>query len=180
MTLRALDTPDDLERFVSLTRQIRALEQERNALKETITEALQHEPPSDFGQQYVDFDGYRVELASRPRYIYSEAVTRMEKALRELKAKERKSRSADVESWNYHPRCTPLEATREVQARERKATAIAAHLFEQGVDVAAAAMVAQPERDMVARRAGQRSPSEKTWAVVLEKLAVKTEARLAA
>ena len=33
---------------------------------------------------------------------------------------------------------------------------------------------------IAARRAGQRSPSEKTWGVVLEKLAVKTEARLAA
>ena len=179
-TLRALDTPDDLERFVSLTRQIRQLQQERDALKDTITFALQHEPPSEYGQQCVDFDGYRVELASRPRYIYSEAVARMEKALRDLKAKERKNGAADVESWNFHPRCTSLAMTREVQARERKATAIAAHLSENGVDVAAAATMLQPERDAVARRAGQRSPSEKTWALVLEKLAAKSEARLAA
>ena len=180
MTLRALDTPDPLERFVSLTRQIRALERERDALKETITEALQHEPPSDHGQQYVDFDGYRVELATRPRYIYTQAVKDLEKQLRELKAKERKSGAADVESWNFHPRCTPLAMTREVQARERKATAIAAHLSENGVDVAAAATMLQPERDAVARAAGQRSPSEKTWAIVMEKLSVKSEARLAA
>ena len=35
-----------------------------------------------------------------------------------------------------------------------------------------------PDRDAVARRAGQRSPSEKTWALVLEKLTMKSEARL--
>ena len=178
-TLRALDTPEPLERFVSLTRQIRAFETKRNALKETITEALQHEPPSDYGQPYVDFDGYRVELASRPRYVYTQRVQDLEKQLREMKARERHSGAAFVESMGYHPRCTPHESTRETEAREKKATAIAAYLSEHGVDVAAAATMKQPERDALARRAGQRSPSEKTWAVVLEKLAMKSEARLA-
>ncbi len=37
----------------------------------------------------------------------------------------------------------------------------------------------QPERDAVARRAVQGSPSEKTWALVLEKLAGQREAALA-
>lgn len=179
MTLRALETPEPLERFVFLTRQIRALERERDALKETITEALYREPTDGTGQPYVDFDGFRVELASRPRYVYTQRVQDLEKQLRELKARERHSGTAFVESMNYHPRCTPHESTRETEARERKATAIAAYLSENGVDTEAAASMKQPDRDAVARRAGQRTPSEKTWSVVLEKLTVKSEARLA-
>ena len=146
---------------------------------DTITEALQHEPPSEYGQQYVDHAGYRVELASRPRYNYSDSVKKMEQELRALKTRERKSGAADVESWNFHPRCTPLDQTREALAREKKATAIAAHLNEKGVEPTAALKMNQPERDAVARRAGQRSPSEKTWAVVLEKLAGEGTAALA-
>ena len=42
--LRALDTDEPLQRFVALTKQIRALETERDALKEVITEALYREP----------------------------------------------------------------------------------------------------------------------------------------
>ena len=178
MSLRALDTPEPLERFVSLTRQIRALERERDALKDTITEALYREPTDGPGQPYVDFGGFRVELASRPRYIYTQAVKDLEKQLREMKASERHSGAAFIESMNYHPRCTPHESTRETEAREKKATAIAAYLSEQAVDVAAAATMKQPQRDALARRAGQRSPSEKTWGVVLEKLTVEYGARL--
>jgi len=48
---------------------IRALEVERDALKGQITEALQHEPPDGpNGEQYVDYDGMRVELCSRARW----------------------------------------------------------------------------------------------------------------
>ena len=179
MSLRALDTPDDLDRFVALTRQIRRLQQERDALKDTITFALQHEPPSEYGQQYVEHGGFRVELASRPRYAYSDAVKKMETELREMKARERKSGAADIESWNFHPRCTPLESTREAQAREKKATAIAAYLAAGGLTPSDVEAWPQSRRDEAARLCGQRSPSEKTWSVVLAKLVVKTEARLA-
>ena len=169
-TLRALDTAEPLERFVALTRQIRALEQERDALKETITEALHHEPPANDGTQSVDFDGFRLELASRPRYVYSEEVQELEKRVKEIKARERQTGAAEVESMNLHVRCTAQRATSEAEARERKANRIASYLAENGYTPADAAEWVQAERDAAARRAGQRSPSEKTWGVVLVKL----------
>ena len=39
-----------------------------------------------------------------------------------------------------------------------------------GIDRAGLASMEQAERDAIAKRAGQRSPSEKTWALVLAKL----------
>ena len=171
MSLRALDTDEPLQRFVDLTREIRALEKERDALKGEITEALYREPTDGPGQPFVDFSGFRIELACRPRYTYTEAVQDLEKQLRELKAKERKTGAAFVESLNYHPRCTPLESTRETVAREKKATAIAGYLSGAGLDTARVAAMDQAQRDDIARRAGQRSPSEKTWGVVLQKMA---------
>ena len=158
------------ERFVSLTRQIRQLEQECDALKDTITEALQHEPPSEDGQQYVDFDGYRVELGSRPRYAYSDEVRQLEKQLLQMKARERQTGAAEVESMNFHVRCSAHRTTSEEEARERKASRIAAYLASSGFTQADVASWVQAERDAVARRAGQRSPSEKTWGLVLTKL----------
>ena len=46
-------------------------------------------------------------------------------------------------------------------------------------DVRVRGFLFSPERDAVARRAGQRSPSETTWAVVLGKLTPTTGAALA-
>ena len=169
-TLRALDTSEPLERFVELTRQIRALEQERDALKDTITEALHHEPPANDGTKSVDFDGFRVELASRPRYRYSETVKQFEKQVKDLKARERQTGAAEVDSMNFHVRCSAHRTTSEEEARERKATKIAAYLAENGFTSAAVSGWVQAERAAVARRAGQRSPSETTWKLVLAKL----------
>ena len=52
-------------------------------------------------------------------------------------------------------------------------------MSEAGVVPGVVEKMKQPERDAIARRSGQLSPSEKTWGVVLEKLTVKSEARLA-
>ena len=169
-TLRALDTAEPLERFVELTRMIRQLEAERDALKDTITEALHHEPPANDGTQSVDFDGFRLELASRPRYVYSDEVKKLEKQVKDMKARERQTRTAEVESMNFHVRCTAQRARSEEEARERKASRIAAYLASSGFTRADAAGWVQAERDAAARRAGQHSPSEKTWGVVLSKL----------
>ena len=171
MSLRALDTDEPLQRFVELTKQIRALEKERDALKGEITEALYREPAEGNAQPYVDFGGFRIELACRPRYTYTQAVQDLEKEIREMKARERKSGAAFVQSLNYHPRCTPLESARETQARDRKATAIAGYLSKAGIEPGTAGQMSQRERDDVAHRAGQRTPSQKTWSVVLEKMA---------
>ncbi len=85
-TLRALEGPEPLTRFVELTKMIRDLEKERDGLKGTIVEALQHEPPSGSnGEQYVDYDGLRVELSSRARWKYSGDVSRLEDDLIAIK-----------------------------------------------------------------------------------------------
>ena len=67
----------------------------------------------------------------------------------------------------------------EAHAALMKAGGWQALLDRLGVEPSAAATMKQPQRDAAARKAGQRSPSEKTWGVVLEKLTVKSEARLA-
>lgn len=87
-----------------------------------------------------------------------------------MKARERQTGTAEVESMNIHVRCTAHRVTSEEEARERKASKIAAYLSEAGMNAEAAGMT-QTERDAIARRAGQRSPSVKTWNVVLSKLA---------
>ena len=175
-TLRALDTAEPLERFVELTRMIRQLEAERDALKDTITEALQHEPPANDGTQSVDFDGFRLELATRPAYVYSDEVKRLEKQVKDLKSRERQTGAAEVESMNFHVRCRANPARSEEEARERKATKIAAYLAAGGFTSADVATWVQAERDAVARRAGQRSPSPATWAVVMAKLETQKKA----
>ena len=66
-TLRALETVQPLQRFVELTKLIRTLETERDGLKDQITEALQHEPPSGpSGEQFVDFDSPLASTAHEP------------------------------------------------------------------------------------------------------------------
>ena len=173
-TLRALDTSEPLERFVELTRQIRALEQERDSLKDIIAEALQHEPASGpNGVRYVDFDGYRVELCQRRRWKYSGAVAQMEKALRALKLKERATGAAQWVGDTMYPKVARHRSRSESEAREKKASAIAAYIQRADLDQQTAWLdsLKKPERDALARRAGQRSPSKETWALVLAKLA---------
>ncbi len=128
-TLRALEGPEPLERFVELTKMIRALETERDALKDTITEALQHEPPSGSnGEQYVDFDGLRVELCHRARWTYSGAVKDAEEHVRDLKLRERANGNAELQGHTAYTKCTVIRSRSETEARERKASAIASTL----------------------------------------------------
>ena len=170
-TLRALDTPEPLERFVALTKMIRQLETERDSLKDTITEALQHEPPSGpSAEQYVDFDGMRVELCSRARWLYSSAVSQMEADLRAKKTEERATGSAELQGHTFYPKCSVRRARSESEARERKANAIASHLATSGLTALDVEVWTQARRDEAARLSGQRTPSEKTWALVLGKL----------
>ena len=58
----------------------------------------------------------------------------------------------------------------EEEARERKASAIASTLATGGLSALDVRAWTQGQRDAVAKRAGQRSPSETTWALVLSKL----------
>jgi hypothetical protein len=55
----------------------------------------------------------------------------------------------------------------ETTARSAKATAIADALRQCGVGGPEAAVLDQPVRDQVARAAGQRSPSDLTWTLVV-------------
>ena len=177
-TLRALDTAQPLERFVELTKLIRTLEAERDGLKDTLIEALQAEPPGDDGQQSVDFDGHRLELATRPRWNYSDDVKELEKQVKELKATERIDGTAEKTSENIHVRCSRHRtasgrAWSEDEARARKVAKISDFIREAGVDPSSLAEMQQDERDDLARRAGQRTPSNKTWSMVIEAAAQK-------
>ncbi len=170
-TLRALDGPEPLQRFVELTRTIRQLEDERDALKPQIVEALQHEPPDGpSGEQSVDFDGMHIELCSRARWLYSGAVAQMEQDLRAKKTEERANGSAELQGHTSYVKCSVRRARSEQEARERKASAIAAHLATSGLTAPDVEAWTQARRDEAAQRAGQRSPSEKTWTIVLGKL----------
>ena len=171
MTLRALDTPEPLARFVELTKQIRILEKERDGLKDQIVEALGHEPPSGSnGEQYVDFDGMRVELCHRARWTYSGAVKDAEEELRDLRLKERASGDAELQGHTAYTKCTVIRSRSETEARERKASAIASTLAAGGLSANDVEAWTQPQRNEAAKRAGQRTPSERTWAVMLNKL----------
>ncbi len=72
---------------------------------------------------------------------------------------------------NDHPRCTLHESVRETEARARKASKIEASLSESDREPGAVATKKQPEREAVAQQVGQRTPSEGTGGVVLEKMA---------
>ena len=154
-TLRALDTPEPLERFVDLTKMIRTLETERDALKDQIVEALMEEPPEGpNGAQYVDFDGLRLELCFRARWKYSGAVKDATEQLRDLKLKERTDGSAELQGGTSFVKCTVNRAGSETQARERKASAIASTLAAGGLSAPEVQTWTQPQRDAVAKRAG--------------------------
>lgn len=175
-TLRALDTAQPLERFVEITKLIRTLEAERDGLKDTLIEALQAEPPGDDGQQAVDFDGHRLELASRPRWKYSAELKALEKQVKEMKAAERIDGTAEKTSENIHLRCSRHRSSgawSEDEARRRKVERISDFIREAGVDPDSLAEMQQDERDAMARRAGQRTPSDKTWSMVIAAAASK-------
>ena len=176
-TLRALDGPEPLERFVELTKMIRQLEQERDHLKGVIVEALQHEPPSGSnGEQYVDFAGLRLELCHRARWKYSSDVVKAEADLRDLKTRERANGNAELQGHLAYVKATVNRARSEQEARERKANGIARYAQQAGLEIGMLAEMSQGARDAVARRAGQRSPSETTWRLVLGKLQMRRAA----
>ena len=56
----------------------------------------------------------------------------------------------------------------EDEARRRKVEKISDFIREAGVDPLSLAEMNQDERDGLASRAGQRTPSDKTWQAVIE------------
>ncbi len=111
-----------------------------------------------------------VVLCARVKWKYSTEVEQMESALRGLKTKERGTGIASQIGMTFFPKCEVRRARSESEARERKANANAAQLAASGLSAPDVWTWTQPQRDAVAKRAGQRSPSEKTWALVLGKL----------
>ena len=71
---------------------------------------------------------------------------------------------------NDPSRCTPHESERETEASARKALKIEAYRSESDREPGAVAKRKPPEREAVAQRAGQRTPSEGTGGVGLEKM----------
>ncbi len=96
--------------------------------------------------------------------------------LRALKTRERGTGIAEQIGTTFYPKCEMRRARSEPEARERKTDAITRFIERSGIDRAGLASMEQAERGAIARRADQRSPSEKTGALVLGKL----ERRLAA
>ncbi len=113
---------------------------------------------------------FHITLASRPRWLYSTNVAKMEADLRALKTRERATGDAELQGHTFYPKVETRRARSEEEARERKANAIAAHLAASGLTAPDVRAWTQARRDEAAQRAGQRRPSEKTWAVVLGKL----------
>ena len=94
----------------------------------------------------------------------------MERGLRALKTKERGNGDAQLTGHTFFPKVETRRARSEEEARERKANAIAAHLATSGLSAPDVRGYTQSRRDEAAQLSGQRSPSEKTWALVLGKL----------
>ncbi len=94
----------------------------------------------------------------------------MEADLRALKLKERATGDAELTGHTFYPKVETRRARSEEEARERKANAIASHLAASGLTAPAVEAWTQARRDEAAQRAGQRRPSEKTWALILSKL----------
>ena len=78
--LRALDTTDELERYLHLKAEIRRLTDEMKELEPVIFDALTDEP-----EETCDYLGCRLTVGRRRTYAYSEAVEQRKEELGALK-----------------------------------------------------------------------------------------------
>ena len=110
------------------------------------------------------------------KWAYSATVRDAEQALRAHKTRERANGSAEMQGGTSFVKCSTSRAGSEQEARERKANAIAAHLTTSGLTALDVEAWTQAQRDAVAKRAGQRSPSQATWVLVMSKLQIRRAA----
>ena len=91
MSLRALDTPEPLERYLRLKAEIRRLTEEMRGLEPVILDALMDEP-----EEVCDYMGCRLTVRRRRTYEYSERLERMKQELRGLKQQEEANGTATL------------------------------------------------------------------------------------
>ncbi len=83
MCLRALDSPEPLERYLTLLAEMKRLQAELEALKPMITYALMEEP-----EQRAVYLGHELTLGTRKTWEYSDQVKAMQRDLKEAKRRE--------------------------------------------------------------------------------------------
>ena len=89
--LRALDTTEPLERYLTLKAEIRRLTDEMKELEPLILDALMDEP-----EETCDYLGCRLTVQRRRTYAYSERVERMQEELKALKKLEEANGTAEI------------------------------------------------------------------------------------
>ena len=89
--LRALDTTEPLEQYLTLKAEIRRLTEEMKELEPLILDALMDEP-----DETCDYLGCRMTVGRRRTYEYSGRVERMKQELRGLKKQEEANGTAKI------------------------------------------------------------------------------------
>ena len=89
--LRGLDDASILDRYIEIKTQIAALQEELEELKGPLLAALMDEPESK-----SDYKGFEFSIQRRKTYAYSPHVEELERALKDAKAIERSSGTAQV------------------------------------------------------------------------------------
>ena len=89
--LRALDTTEPLERYLTLKAEIRRLTDEMKELEPLILDALMDEP-----EETCDYLGCRLTVRRRRTYEYSGRVERMKQELQGLKKQEEANGTATL------------------------------------------------------------------------------------
>ena len=90
-TLRALDDPGDLQRYLDLRAERARIDDELATLAPLILDALERE---DGGR--LDVQGLTLEARTKRTYAYSDEVVETEAYLKDLRAAERSSGTAHV------------------------------------------------------------------------------------
>ena len=119
-TLRALDDPDDLRRFLDLRSERDRIDAELASLSPVILAALEAEDGSR-----LDVSGYVIEARIRRSYAYSDEVTETEAYLRDLRATERGNGVARVTQATGYVQVSRSRA--EADDRARVSLAMAEH-----------------------------------------------------
>ena len=81
--LRALDSPEPLEKYLALLAEMKRVRAELDALKPEITYAIMEEP-----EQRTVYLGHELTLGTRKTWEYSDQVKAMQRDLKEAKRRE--------------------------------------------------------------------------------------------
>lgn len=125
MSLRYLDDPDDLRRYLDLREERDRIDAELDALAPVILRALEME---DDGK--ASARGFELEACVRRTYAYSDAVTEAETYVRECRAAERASGTATVDKATGYVRVTRSPVAKADTLRALGAEAVTAALAE--------------------------------------------------